>query len=173
TANKFFFLAGAAFEAAHQMLDAFLTGGNHFVDANLVRNVADNRNSDLVRLGGGGQIGIVGNHRLHLDEVDSLRLQRVDRGCGAGGGGDGNRTRETQLAVLERSVEHRAGDHHARANDVSSGNLFAPSEQHRHVAAHVAHTSDAVGDEQRQDDVAPARKPVAEGGVHVHVPEAR
>ena len=128
TADEFFFLAGAAFEAAHQMLDAFLACGNHFADANFVRDVAGNRNSDLVRFGGGGPIGVVGNHRLHLDEIDALGLQRVDRGCGASGSGDSDGAGETQLAVWKRSIEHRAGNHHARANDVSSGNLLAPSE---------------------------------------------
>jgi len=35
------------------------------------------------------------------------------------------------------------------------------------------HASDAVGDKERQDNLAAAGKPVAESGMHVHVPQSR
>ena len=51
-------------------------------------------------------------------------------------------------------------------------NLLPPLLEHIEFAAHVAHASDAVGDEQRQRDFFAARKPVAEDHVDVHVPQA-
>ena len=50
--------------------------------------------------------------------------------------------------------------------------MFAPVEKNGKVAAHVAHAGDAVGDEERKDDVAAAGEPIAERGVDVHVPQA-
>src|SRR5882757_4669712 len=60
-----------------------------------------------------------------------------------------------------------------RTDDFSASDLATPGEEHRNVSAHIAHASDAVGDKERQDNLAAAGKPVAESGMHVHVPQSR
>ena len=99
-------------------------------------------------------------------------FELIDGGARAVGRGDGDRAWETQFAAGKNGVEHRAADDHARAGNFSGGDLFAPVEQDGEIAAHVAHAGDAVGDEERKDDVAAAGEPIAERGVDVHVPQA-
>ena len=72
--DEFLFFAGAAFETAHQVLDAFLTGGDGFGDADFVGNVADEGDVLLVGFGGGGEIRVVRDDGLSFDEVGALRL---------------------------------------------------------------------------------------------------
>src|SRR5438445_5827943 len=62
---------------------------------------------------------------------------------------------------------------HAWADGLAVRDLFAPLQENRNVSAHIAHADDTVGDEKRQDDVAPTGKPIAKGGVHMHVPKPR
>ena len=76
------------------------------------------------------------------------------------------------MPLGQNGVEHRAADDHARAGNFFGGDLLAPVEKNGKIAAHVAHAGDAVGDEERKDDVAAAGKPIAECGVDVHVPQA-
>ncbi len=59
-----------------------------------------------------------------------------------------------------------------RADNFSVSDLIAPGEQYWNVSAHIADASDAVSDKERQDDLAAAWEPVAESGVHVHVPQS-
>src|SRR5579864_356315 len=51
-----------------------------------------------------------------------------------------------------RAIQHRPRDDHARADQSSGSDFFAPLLQHVQLAAHVAHAGYAVGDEQRQGD---------------------
>jgi len=125
-----------------------------------------------VRLGSSGEVRVVGNDALDFDEVDALRFQRVHGGDGAFRSGDGDGTGKAQLAVRQKRVQHWPGNNHARADDFAFSDFLAPGEENRDVSAHVAHAGNAVGDEEGQDDVASAGEPVAEGGVHVHVPQA-
>ncbi len=50
--------------------------------------------------------------------------------------------------------------------------LCAPVLERLKIATHVAHTRDAVGDEQWQHHPLVGRQPIAEDGMHVHVPQA-
>ena len=100
-------------------------------------------------------------------------FELIDGGYSAGGRGDGDGTGEAQFAAGKNSVEHRAGNDHARAGNFSGGDLFAPVEQNGKVAAHIAHAGDAIGDEERKDDVAAAGKPIAERGSARACPKGR
>jgi len=68
------FFGGAALEAAHQVLDAFLSGGDGFRDAHFVWHVADDGKADLVSLCCGRKVRVVRNDALYFDEVDALAL---------------------------------------------------------------------------------------------------
>ena len=130
--------------------------------------MADERDVLLAGFVGDGEDGVARNQRLEFDEVDAAALQVVDRAAAIVRSRDRDRTGKTRL----RAIEHGAGDDHARADQGAGGDFFAPLLKHFQVAAHIAHAGYAVGDEQRQRDVFAARKPVAEDGVDVHVPEA-
>ena len=72
--DEFLLFAGAAFEAAHQMLDAFLAGGDGFGDADFVGDVADEGEILFVGFGGGGEIGVVRDDGLNFDEVGAFAI---------------------------------------------------------------------------------------------------
>jgi hypothetical protein len=57
------------------VLDALLASGDGFRDTDLVGYMADDWKILLVSFGSGGEIGVVGNHGLDLDEVRALLLQ--------------------------------------------------------------------------------------------------
>ena len=171
--DEFVLFRGTAFKNAHQMLDTRLPRCDNFPNANFIRDVADNRQALFVGFRGSGKIGIVRNDRLDFDEVHALLFERVHGGDRVGRSSDGDGTGEAQFAVRQISIQHGAGDDHARADDLAARDLFAPRHENRNVSAHIAHAGDTVGDEKRQDDVASAGKPIAESGVHVHVPQPR
>jgi len=50
--------------------------------------------------------------------------------------------------------------------------ISLPFHQNRSVSAHIAHAGHAISDEKRQEDVASPRKPIAKGGMHMHVPKS-
>src|SRR5689334_19498140 len=117
----------------------------------------------LVGFAGRSKIRVARNNGLDFDEVHALGLQRIDGGDGTGGSGHGDGAWEAQFAVWEIGVEHGARNDHARPDDFSAGDLFSPLEQNGNISTHVAYTGNAVGDEERQDDLASAREPIAEG----------
>jgi hypothetical protein len=70
--NEFIFFGGAALEAAHEVLNTFLSRGDGFPDANFVWYVAYDRETDLAGFRSRGEIGVVGNDALDFNEVDAL-----------------------------------------------------------------------------------------------------
>src|SRR5205814_6068563 len=110
--------------------------------------------------------------RLDFDEVHALRFKGVHGGNGAGGSGYRDGTRETEFPIGQISVQHGPGDDHARADDFSLGDFPAPFQKNGNISAHVADASHAVGDEQWQDDLTSAGKPITKSAMHMHVPKA-
>src|SRR5579871_126269 len=127
--DEFLLFAGAALEAAHQVLNAFLAGGDGFGDADFVGDMANEGKIFFVGFGGGGQIGIVRDDGLHLDEVGALRLELIDGGAGSIWRRCRDRAGKAEFAARQNGVEHRAADDHAGTWNFSGGDLFAPVEE--------------------------------------------
>src|SRR6185437_6503828 len=171
--DEFVLFCGAAFKNAHEVLDAFLTGRNNFSQADLIGHMADYRQVLLVRFRRCSQISVVRDDRLDLDEIHALSFQGVHSSNGGRRGGDRDRTRKPQFTVRQISVKHGAGNDHAWPDNVAARNLFSPFLKNGNVPTHVTYTGYTVGDEKGQNDFASARKPIAERGVDVHIPEPR
>ena len=155
------------------MFDTLLSCLHDFFNAHLIRHMAHDRQALLVSFCGSGQVGIMRDDRLYLDEVNALFLELIYGGDGAGRSSDRDGTREAQFAIGQVPIEHGTGDHHRWTDDLAMHDLAAPFREHREVPAHVTHAGDAIGDKERQNDVTSAGKPVAEGRMHMHIPEPR
>ena len=159
----------AALEDADQMLEALLARAARLGGADRIRHVSGEHDPALAAVLGDCEVGIARDVGLNLDEVDAAAGEHVHGAATVFRRDDGNRRRELGL----RPVEHRARDHHPRAEE-GPPRLIAPRRQDRvEVAAHVAHARDAVGEKERQRDLSPAGHPVPEERMDVHVPEAR
>ena len=70
------------------------------------------------------------------------------------------------------AIEHGAGDDHARAEETVRGDVVASLKNGVECAAHVADAGDAVGEEERKNEVGAVCGGAVEVDVGVHVPEA-
>ena len=149
------------------MFDALLTRIGGFRRAHRVGHVADEHDAELLRFVGRREISVPRDERLDLDEVDALVREVIHppaciRGVRHGGGARKPR---------DGAVEHGARDDHPRSEEPAGGDFRAPHLEHGEIAAHVAHSRNAVGDEERGHHFFVARDPVPEYFVDVHVPE--
>jgi len=163
----FIFVRGAGFEDADEVLEGALARGDGLRGADGVGDMAFEWDVALLRFVGDGEVGLARNAGLHLDEVGSALLQHGDGGASIRGGRDGDGC----FVVGLGAVEHGAGDDHARAGDAMGGDLVASVQDGVEVAAHIAYAGDAVGEEEREDEVGAVGGGAAEVDVGVHVPQ--
>ena len=126
-------------------------------------------NPVFFRLVRDGEVGLARNARLDLDEVHSPALEHVDRFAPVLRRSDGDDGFVSGLGA----VEHRSGDHHARAQQAVRGNLAASLENGVQFAAHIANAGYAIGEEERENEIGSVGGSVIEVHVGMHIPQAR
>ena len=134
----------ASLENADQVLPALLARVARLRRPHLVGNVPRENDLPLPALLGDGQVGVVRDVGLDLDEVDAASGEHRDRSTAVFRGGE--RDRRGKLAF--GPVEHRARDDHPRAEELSRFDVAPRLQDRVEVAAHVADARDAVRNER-------------------------
>jgi len=150
------------------MLDAGLTCGGSFKGGDAVGNVAEEADVFLFGFVSDGEVGSAIEDRLDFDEVNAFGDELIDGFAGFVGGFDDDR----RLEAGRVAIEIGASEKDLRAEKLAVGNFFAELLEEIDGAVHVAHGGDAVGDEQRDDEVAAPRGFAGGSQVDVRVDEA-
>src|SRR3954463_8471178 len=166
------FVARARLEYAEQVLEARLLGSDRFGSANRVWHVALERYTEPSSLFSNREVCLAWNPGLRLDEGHAAFLQH------AYGGASVLRAADSQCGrvIAFWTVQHRAGYHHPRTQQLTGRDAVARTDHRIEVAPHVTNAGDAVRDEEGQHQLAAVPKAEgvgAEKRVRMHVPQPR
>ncbi len=113
--------------------------------------------------------GFARRHGDYFDEICSTLLEVPDGSTGFFGIRDGI----LLGSLLAAAGQPGTGGDDVRTEEFAGFDIALPGEKHIEVAAHVAHTCDAIGEQEREQGVfAPGGIGADAGKVHMHVPQA-